>query len=96
LLETGLAGLGVGVWFLVVLYREGLRNLRPARLSPAALISAAALAGCTGLLAHSFTDFNLHIPANAALFYVLCAVATVPGSRNRGRYDSYLDRSGDS
>ena len=96
LLETGLAGLGVGVWFLVVLYREGLRNLRPARLSPAVLISAAALAGCTGLLAHSFTDFNLHIPANAALFYVLCAVATVPGSRNRGRYDSYLDRSGDS
>jgi O-antigen ligase len=94
LLETGLAGLGVGVWFIVALYREGLRNLRPARLSPAALISTAALAGCTGLLAHSFTDFNLHIPANAALFYVLCAVATVPCSRNRGRYDSYLERSG--
>jgi O-antigen ligase len=94
LLETGLAGFGVGVWFIVVLYREGLRNLRPARLSPAALISTAALAGCTGLLAHSFTDFNLHIPANAALFYVLCAVATVPGSRNRGRYDGYLERKG--
>jgi O-antigen ligase len=96
LLETGLVGFGVGVWFIVVLYREGLRNLRPARLSPAALIGAAALAGCTGLLAHSFTDFNLHIPANAVLFFVLCAVATVPGGRNRSRYDSYLERSGNS
>jgi O-antigen ligase len=78
LLETGLAGFGVGLWFVVVLFREGLRNLRPARVSPAAAISTAALAGCTGLLAHSFVDFNLHIPANAALFYVLCAIATPP------------------
>ena len=84
LLETGLAGFAVAVWFIIVLYREGLSNLRPARFSPAALISTAALAGCTGLLAHSFMDFNLHIPANAALFYVLCAVATAPlVSRNR-------------
>src|SRR5208282_2204749 len=81
LLETGLAGFGVAVWFIVVLYREGLRNLRPAKLSPAALISTAALSGCTGLLAHSFMDFNLHIPANAALFYVLCAIATAPHSQ---------------
>ncbi|MFY9648224.1 MAG: O-antigen ligase family protein [Terriglobales bacterium] len=78
LLETGMVGFGIGVWFLVVLFREGLRNLRPARVSPAAAASTAALAGCIGLLAHSFMDFNLHIPANAALFYVLCAVATSP------------------
>jgi len=76
LLEMGLAGIGVGVWFLVVLYREGLANFRRARQSRRALISVAALAGCTGLLAHSFVDFNLQIPANAALFYVLCAIAT--------------------
>jgi len=82
LLETGLAGFAVGIWFVVVLFREGLRNLRAAKLSPAALVGAAALAGCAGLLAHSFTDFNLHIPANAALFYVCCAVATAyPVSR---------------
>jgi O-antigen ligase len=78
LLEMGLAGFGVAIWFLVLLYRDGLRNLRAARLSPAAVISTAALAGCTGLLVHSFMDFNLHIPANAALFYVLCAIATAP------------------
>ena len=95
LLETGLAGFGVAVWFIVVLYREGLRNLRSARLSPAALMSTAALAGCTGLLAHSFLDFNLHIPANAALFYVLCAIATAPiVSRNRSNSNSYKERTG--
>jgi hypothetical protein len=35
----------------------------------------AAFVGCCGLLIHSFLDFNLHVPANAALFYVLCAIA---------------------
>jgi len=83
LLECGLAGFGIAVWFLEVLYREGFRNLRLARQYRAATISAAALAGCTGLLAHSFVDFNLHIPANAALFYVLCAIATA--SRGHAR-----------
>jgi O-antigen ligase len=75
LLETGLIGFGIGIWFLVVLYRDGLRNLASIRNSSTARIKLAALAGCTGLLAHSFLDFNLHIPANAALFYVLCAIA---------------------
>ncbi len=84
LLETGLLGLGVGMWFLVLLYRDGLRNLRLTRPTPASMISTAALAGCTGLLAHSFMDFNLHIPANAALFYVLCAIATVPAVMTSG------------
>jgi hypothetical protein len=32
-----------------------------------------------GLSVHSLFDFNLQIPANALLFYVMCAVA---GSRN--------------
>jgi len=38
-------------------------------------VSLAALLGCSGILFHSFVDFNLQIPANAALFYVLCALA---------------------
>ena len=37
-------------------------------------ITVAALLGCIGILVHSFLDFNLHIPANAVLFYVLCAI----------------------
>jgi O-antigen ligase len=80
LLDTGLIGFAIAVWFAAVLYCAGLRSLHPARHSPFALVRIAALAGCTGLLAHSLSDFNLHIPANAALFFVLCAVATVPAS----------------
>jgi hypothetical protein len=33
--------------------------------------------GITGILVHSFVDFNLQIPANAALFYVWCAIAAM-------------------
>ena len=75
LLETGLLGFAAAVWFLVVMYREGFRNVAPEKTSASALIRTAALAGCSGFLAHSFMDFNLHIPGNAALFFVLCAAA---------------------
>ena len=33
--------------------------------------------GVTGILVHSLVDFNLQVPANAALFYVLCVVAAL-------------------
>lgn len=88
LLETGLIGFAVAAWFLVVLYREGFRNLRLIKNSGSARISTAALAGCTGLLAHSFLDFNLHIPANAALFYVLCVIAAAPSGWSGNNFNS--------
>jgi hypothetical protein len=31
-----------------------------------------------GILVHSLVDFNLQIPANAALFYVLTTIAAAP------------------
>ncbi len=68
--ETGLAGLGVLAWFLYALLRAGLRGAGNDRAQLAALV------GVCGILVHSLTDFNLHIPANAVLFYVLCAVAS--------------------
>ena len=48
--------------------------------------TAAALLGCVGILVHSTLDFNLQIPANAALFYVLCAIAaSAPGRESQRR-----------
>jgi len=41
-------------------------------------LSLACMLGCTGILVHSFFDFNLQIPANAALFYVFCTLAAGP------------------
>jgi len=42
-------------------------------------IRLGAAIGCCGLLLHSFFDFNLHIPANAAWFATLAALATTGG-----------------
>jgi len=74
--ETGLAGLALVIAFLYLLYGRGIRNARYWRRSPRASTALAALVGCTGLVAHSFSDFNLQVPANAAWFFVLAAIAT--------------------
>ena len=40
-------------------------------------VAIAAALGISGILVHSLLDFNLEIPANALLFYVLCTVAAM-------------------
>lgn len=75
LVETGALGFLTMVWFLVRLFRNGLRKLGDWAWDINAAVALAALLGCTGILVHSFVDSNLQIPANAAWFYVLCAVA---------------------
>jgi len=75
LVETGLLGFGLMLWFLISLYRHGLPTSRRWEFKWDGALSLAALLGCTGILFHSFVDFNMQIPANAALFYVLCALA---------------------
>jgi O-antigen ligase len=81
LVETGLLGFGLMLWFLVRLYRYGLPTSRRWEFKWDGAVSLAALLGCTGLLLHSFVDFNLQIPANAALFYVLCGLAASPSAK---------------
>jgi O-antigen ligase len=75
LVETGLAGFSIAVWFLVLVFRRGARKLENWTETASGALTVAALLGCVGILVHSFLDFNLQIPANAALFYVLCAIA---------------------
>jgi O-antigen ligase len=75
LAETGALGFLTMVWFLALVYREGVRKLRHWTSDVNGAVALAALLGCTGILIHSFVDFNLQIPANAALFYVLCTIA---------------------
>ena len=75
LVETGLLGFALMLWFLTRLYQYGLPTSRRWEFKWDGALSLAALLGCTGILVHSFVDFNLQIPANAAFFYVLCALA---------------------
>ena len=95
LVETGIVGFTSIVWFVVAVYRHGLRNLDSWSRSWSRTLGIAALIGCTGILVHSSFDFNLQIPANACVFYFLCAVATrtasipvLPLSRRRSKLSS--------
>ena len=75
LTETGALGFAAVLGFLVVVYVRGFRKLRGPGLDVTQAATLAALLGVTGILVHSFVDFNLQIPANAAMFCVLAAVA---------------------
>jgi len=86
LIETGVIGFACAVWFITRLYRAGLRQLGHWNQSWRGALQLSALVGCTGLLVHSALDFNLQIPGNAALFFVLCALATGT-SRREGVFD---------
>ena len=48
-------------------------------------VTLACTLGCSGILVHSLVDFNLQIPANAALFYVFCTIAAAPPLLQRSR-----------
>ena len=42
----------------------------------ASTVQLSALVACLGFLTHSLVDFNLHIPANALLFFLMANLAT--------------------
>jgi O-antigen ligase len=75
LVETGVAGFSIAVWLMVLVFRRAAGKLKNWTDTASGALTVAALLGCVGILVHSFLDFNLQIPANAALFYVLCAIA---------------------
>jgi len=75
LVEMGLLGFGTMLWFLMMLYARAIKKIGhwTGEISGAATL--ACVLGLSGILVHSAVDFNLQIPANAALFYVLCTIA---------------------
>ncbi len=75
LVETGIGGFAIALWFLVLTFRRAWAKLENWTETVNGSLTVAALLGCIGILVHSLLDFNLQIPANAALFYALCAIA---------------------
>ena len=94
LAETGLAGALCCAWFLGVLLSESLKRLRQLNSSFAGALQLAGFIACCGFLVHSLVDFNLHIPANAMLFFLMAHLATAdlpqapPSSSPRRRRNS--------
>jgi O-antigen ligase len=74
LVEMGISGFAAMIWFIVLVYRRAFRKLGDWTWNLNGAVALACLLGCTGILIHSFVDSNLQIPANAALFYTLCAI----------------------
>jgi len=60
------------VWMLIQIFRmwRARRSLEIKGLAMGGFIS------CIVMLIHSFTDFNLHIPANALVFALVLALTT--------------------
>lgn len=85
LAEMGVLGFAVMLWFLVVSYRKGLAKIANWMADVSGAVTLACLLGVTGILVHSLVDFNLQIPANAALFYVFCTVAAAPPLLQKSR-----------
>ena len=77
LVEMGGAGFLTMLVFIGIAYFRAGKKLKRWDTDPNGTLAAAAMIGITGILVHSFVDFNLQIPANAALFYVLCTVAAL-------------------
>jgi O-antigen ligase len=85
LAETGLAGGLSCAWFLFALIAHGVQNVRRPDGSFAAALHTASLVACGGILAHSVVDFNLHIPSNALLFFLMATLAAAPLSSQKKR-----------
>jgi hypothetical protein len=80
--EAGVPALALAVLLLVAFYRRALRVLRETK-GEARYLLWGALVGVTALLLHSFTDFNLQIPANALIFSVLLGLVVLLSSGRR-------------
>lgn len=77
LADAGMAGFVCIAGFIFLLFRNSLNAIATAGGSFRRNAAVGALAGCFGILVHSFFDFPLRTPSNAFFFLLLCAVATV-------------------
>lgn len=78
LAEMGVLGFGTMIWFLTVTYRQARRKISKWPTEVSSATTLASTLGVVGILLHSLVDFNLQIPANAALFFVSCSVVAAP------------------
>lgn len=83
LADSGLLGFVCVAVFIFLLFREGMLSIAKQTDSLKRSISLGALAGCIGILIHSFFDFPLRTPSNSFVFLLL--VVLVIGSQKRRR-----------
>jgi O-antigen ligase len=76
LADAGIAGFLCVVGFIFLLFKKGLQQIGAEHDRFRLSVSIGALAGCFGILLHSFFDFPLRTPSNAFYFLLLAFLAT--------------------
>jgi O-antigen ligase len=90
LADTGLIGALCCASFLGLLFFSSLKQLLVTDKSFAAALRLSGLVACCGFLVHSLVDFNLHMPGNALLFFLMAHLATAPIPQNpTGRHHQH-------
>lgn len=96
LAETGLLGGLCGLAFLWLLFRDARKSFEVEQGHFSRGLHVGAIVALSGILLHSFVDFNLHIPSNALLFLVAVSLATsapLPSDGGRTRQRSHGGRA---
>lgn len=98
LVDWGVAGAGIALLTLGLLTYGVVRSWRYVKPASSDLggkgsnkfaLTMGACTGCGALLFHTIADFHFHVPANALLFVVLCALlASQLRHRKEGRWNS--------
>lgn len=87
--EAGIWGWILMPVSLAMFFALTFRHLRSRLHHQNGWLQFGAAVGVCGLLVHSFSEFNLHIPANAAWFVFLVSLATLPAKSNRHHRESH-------
>lgn len=77
LADAGILGFACVLAFIYLLFTQGLTVVRKTRSHYRRTLAVGAMAGCFGILVHSFFDFPLRTPSNAFIFLLLAALAIV-------------------
>lgn len=77
LADAGIAGFTCVAAFIFLLFKKGLKIIKESTDNFRRGVATGALAGCAGILIHSFFDFPLRTTSNALFFLTLVVLATV-------------------
>ncbi|AKX52915.1 O-antigen ligase family protein [Thiopseudomonas alkaliphila] len=92
-IEYGAVATGLLALFVLGCLWFGLRALWQSRSEYRAGLALGVCMGLVSLLIHSLSDFNLQIPANAATFVVLCALAILAKEHShKQRHHAVIDQ----
>ena len=74
LTDTGFVGFIIVAGIVITFFSTVIRRWRIRHNTFAQCIGIGGISSCVAMAVHSFTDFNLHIPANALLLTVIVAI----------------------